>query len=59
MRSAHWDVATWDLSRWDDPIGGVTLDNDRNVDLLDVVKRAVAFLREQPEVHHALCNASR
>jgi hypothetical protein len=44
---AHWDKAEWALSRWDDGIGGVTLDNDRNVDLLDVVKGAVEFLRSK------------
>lgn len=33
-----------DLSRWDDEIGGVTLDSDRNVDLLGTVRTAVSFL---------------
>jgi hypothetical protein len=44
---AYFGAAVWGLSRWDDRIGGVTLDSDRSVDLLDVVKRAVAFLRQQ------------
>lgn len=44
---AHWGVAVWDLSRWDDEVGGVTLDRDRDVDLLDVVRRATVFLRGQ------------
>jgi hypothetical protein len=35
----------WGLSRWDDPVGGVTLDGDRRVDLLEVVKAARDFLR--------------
>jgi hypothetical protein len=35
----------WGLSRWGDPIGGVTLDGDRRVDLLEVVKAARDFLR--------------
>jgi hypothetical protein len=39
---ASSDEANWDLSRWDDPIGGMTLDRNRNVDLLEVVKRTCA-----------------
>jgi hypothetical protein len=43
---AAWDVAgAWDLSRWDDSVGGVTLDSDRSVDLLEVIRDAVTFLR--------------
>jgi hypothetical protein len=41
---AIWGVMEWGLSRWDDSIGGVTLERDRAIDLLDVVKRARAFL---------------
>jgi hypothetical protein len=44
-----WGEMVLDLSRWDDPIGDVTLDGDREVDLLDVVKRAAAFVRRQTE----------
>jgi hypothetical protein len=44
---AYWGVAAWGLSRWNDPVGGVTLDDDHSVDLLAVVKRAVEFLRQQ------------
>jgi hypothetical protein len=33
------------LSRWNDPVGGVTIDSDRRVDLLEVVKAARDFLR--------------
>jgi hypothetical protein len=33
------------LSRINDPRGGVTLDKKRDIDLYDVVKTAVAFLR--------------
>jgi len=40
-----WDVAVWDLSRWDDAVGGVTLEKDRSVDILRAVKAAVQFLR--------------
>jgi len=43
--SAHWGEAVYDLSRWDDPHGGVTFDKDRDVDLYDVIKGAVTFLR--------------
>jgi hypothetical protein len=39
-----WDVAIFDLSRFDDPVGGVTLDSDRNIDLLETVRGAVSFL---------------
>jgi hypothetical protein len=42
-----WGKAHWDLSRRDDPVGGVTLDNDRKVDVLDALRGAAAFLREQ------------
>jgi hypothetical protein len=41
------DVAFSDISRVDDPIGSVTLDQERDVDLLAVLKQAVAFLRAQ------------
>jgi hypothetical protein len=41
------DQVYWDLSRWDDHVGGVTLDRDRKIDLLEVVKHAAAFLREK------------
>jgi len=42
---AAWDEGVWDLSRWGDSAGGVTLDTDRDVDLLEVVKSASSFLR--------------
>jgi hypothetical protein len=38
---------TWDLSRWDDPIGGVTLNEEQDVDLLAELKNTVEFLRSQ------------
>jgi hypothetical protein len=44
---AYYGVAAYGLSRWDDPIGGVTLADDPTVDVLNVIRRAVAFLREQ------------
>lgn len=42
---AIWGIAVFDLSRWDDSVGGVTTDDDRSVDLLDAIKRTVEFLR--------------
>jgi hypothetical protein len=44
---AYGGVATWDLSRWDDATGGVTLDDNRQLDLLSTVKLAAAFIRSQ------------
>lgn len=44
---AFFGTAVFGLSRLGDSTGGVTLGKDRNVDLLNTVKRAVAFLREQ------------
>jgi hypothetical protein len=41
---AYFGTAVWDLSQWSDPVGGVTLDGDREVDLLATVRAAVAFL---------------
>lgn len=37
----------WGLSRWDDPIGGVTLDGDRQLDVLAAIKGAADFIRCQ------------
>lgn len=50
---SYWGIATWDMSQWDDPIGGVTLDRDRNVDVYDVVVEATAFLRGKLKVARA------
>jgi hypothetical protein len=36
-----------DLSRLDDPVGGVTFDSNREIDLLDAVKGAAEFLRSK------------
>jgi hypothetical protein len=44
---AVWGVAVWDLSRWDDEKGGVTLNEDREFDLLATLQRALAFVRAQ------------
>jgi len=42
---ASWGTAMWGLSRWGDTVGGVTLGQKHEIDLLDVLKRAVVFLR--------------
>lgn len=44
---ALWGVAVWDLSRWDDAVGGVTLDKEREVDLLSVIREVADFIRQQ------------
>src|SRR5712691_13289725 len=49
---AFWGNLAWGLSRWGDAIGGITLHDERDVDLLDVVRRAAEFLRQEP-LHHA------
>lgn len=42
---AYWGLAVYDLSRWDDPHGGVTINRDRSIDLYDTVVEAAAFMR--------------
>lgn len=42
---ARWNEAVWDLSRWDDATGGVTLSDRRGIDLLAVIEGAVSTLR--------------
>ena len=44
---AIWGEMVWDLSRWDDATGGVTLDKDREFDLLATLKRAATFIRSR------------
>lgn len=46
---AFFGVAVYDLSRFDDPNGGVTLDKDRNLDLLEILRTAARFLRNRTE----------
>jgi hypothetical protein len=41
---AYFGVVVWNLSRWDDSLGGVTLNSKRSVDLLETVRNAVTFL---------------
>ena len=50
---AIFDVAVLDLSRWDDPVGGVTIDDERQADLLQATKEAAAYLR-----NHAAARSS-
>jgi hypothetical protein len=38
------------LSRYNDPIGGVTLDGDRKLDVLSAIKAASQFVRKQSEI---------
>ncbi|HZR76760.1 hypothetical protein [Bradyrhizobium sp.] len=45
----YWGIGVWGLSRWGDEVGGVTLDSDRTVDLLETVRTAVAFLWSKVE----------
>jgi hypothetical protein len=44
---AVWGQATWDVSRSDDGVGGVTLTTDPQVDLLETVRAATEFLWSQ------------
>jgi hypothetical protein len=40
-----WGQMVWDLSRWDDMTGGVTIAGEHQLDLLAAVKKAAEFLR--------------
>ena len=40
-----YGVAVYDLSLFDDAVGGVTIENEPEQDLLEVVKRAAGYLR--------------
>jgi hypothetical protein len=51
---AFFGLAVWDLSQWGDTQGGVTLDRNRQVDLLDTLKRAVDFLRAKAKTHRRI-----
>lgn len=42
---AIWGQMVWDLSRWDDAAGSVTIAGEHDRDLLADVKEAAAFLR--------------
>jgi hypothetical protein len=44
---AFWGRFAWDLSRWNDTIGGVTIAGEHEHDLLIVVKLAADYLRTQ------------
>jgi hypothetical protein len=43
---AFWNHMVWDLSRWNDTQGGVTLTRERNIDLLSVLKKAVELIHQ-------------
>jgi hypothetical protein len=42
---AKWGIAVWGLSRWGDADGGVTIKNEHDRDLLEIVKGAAEFVR--------------
>lgn len=42
-----FDVGALDLSRFDDPVGGVTIRANTSLDILQALKRAVTFLRSK------------
>ena len=45
---AYYNVSgAWGLSRWGDPVGGVTFDSERAVDVLSAIKGAARFLRQR------------
>jgi len=45
--AAVWGKAVWGLSMWDDAVGGVTLDCQCGIDLLNTMRSAVNFLRSE------------
>ena len=44
---AIWGLSKWGEAIWGDETGGVTLDNERDIDILAALKEAVQFLRSQ------------
>jgi hypothetical protein len=51
--AGKWGEMVWGLSRWDDSQGGVTLDNERSVDVLLVVRDALDFVEAQVRTNRA------
>ena len=47
---AFWGTMVWNLSRWNDRIGGVTILNHTDIDLLKTIKDAASFLRGEFQV---------
>ena len=43
---AYWGTAVWGLSHWGDETGGITVEDQIEIDLLDVARRTVALLRD-------------
>ena len=39
-----WGTAVWGLSRWGDTVGGVTIQDEVQLDVMQVVTAAIAFL---------------
>jgi hypothetical protein len=52
-----WDVATFDVSTFD--VGSVTLTTDSTVNVLNVVKEAAAFARQQLDEENSQLPADR
>jgi hypothetical protein len=46
---AFWAQMVWDLSRWEDTTGGVTIAGEHQRDLLAAVKKAAEILRTKIE----------
>jgi hypothetical protein len=46
---SFFGIGFFDISRFDDTVGGVTLDNERELDLLVIVKDAAEFIAQQIE----------
>jgi hypothetical protein len=44
---ASWGEGVWGLSRWGDPVGSTTLDQQHGVDLLVTIQAAARFMRAQ------------
>jgi predicted nucleotidyltransferase len=44
---AFWGTATWNLSRWGDAFGGVTLAKKPDIDLLDELNVVLTYLRSR------------
>jgi len=50
---AFFEVGVWDLSRWDDQVGGVTVRQETSLDILQALRRTVEFLRSKLEAQHS------
>lgn len=55
---AYWGTEVWNFSYRGDETGGITIDNDVEIDLLHTTERAVALLRELSRLAMTLLNAA-